>query len=61
MNECKTTQSSKVMIVDAPGINGNNPIRFASYREAGGPILHPLNPSDEHREAVRQAVEASTN
>ena len=47
---------SDIVILDAPGINGSggalSRIRFAAYTQAGGPILHPINPPDEHKEKV---------
>lgn len=52
----------RMLVLDAPGINGMGPRSselLAAYIEAGGPILHPMNPSPEHQEKVMSAVQAA--
>ena len=60
----RTKKTSKnVVILDGPGINGAggllSRIRFAAYADAGGPCLHPLEPSAEHIAKVDYATKAA--
>lgn len=48
-------------VLDAPGINGAGSmsgIKLAAYIDAGGPILHPKNPTTQHSAKVRRALKA---
>jgi len=58
----KSKSLEGIVILDAPGISGMgrmNFVRFAAYVEAGGPVLHPVYPSEEHRRLVADAANAA--